>query len=81
MLVDADGDPANDVFVDPVLPFEFLDQTSLLGSKERIADKMVGLSESGVTTLTLSPFTGTLDERIATLRTGVEALELSGVGS
>ncbi len=62
------------------VPYEFLDQTALLGSKERIADKMVALSESGVTTLTLSPFVGSLEERISTLRTAVEALEISGVG-
>ena len=36
--------------------------------------------EGGVTTLTLSPFTGDIEERKATLRTAVEALELSGVG-
>ncbi len=62
------------------VPFEFLDATALLGSKERIAEKMQVLAASGVTTLTLSPFTGTLDERKATLRTALEALELSGVG-
>ncbi len=62
------------------VPFEFLDRTALLGSKERIADKMVELAESGVTTLTLSPFVGTVEERTATLRTAVEALERAGVG-
>jgi F420-dependent oxidoreductase-like protein len=63
------------------VPFEFLDATSLLGPKERIAEKMQALAASGVTTLTLSPFAGSLEERKATLRTAVEALELSGVGS
>jgi alkanesulfonate monooxygenase SsuD/methylene tetrahydromethanopterin reductase-like flavin-dependent oxidoreductase (luciferase family) len=62
------------------VPYEFLDATALLGPKERIAEKMQVLAASGVTTLTLSPFTGSLDERRATLRTAVEALELSGVG-
>ena len=63
------------------VPFEFLDATALLGPKERIAEKMAVLAGAGVTTLTLSPFTGSLDERKATLRTAVEALELAGVGS
>lgn len=63
------------------VPYEFLDRTALLGSKERIAEKMQELAASGVTTLTLSPFTGTLEERKATLRTALDALELSGVGS
>lgn len=63
------------------VPFEFLDATSLLGPKERIAEKMQVLAGAGVTMLTLSPFTGTLDERKASLRTAVDALELAGVGS
>ena len=42
---------------------------------------MQALAASGVTTLTLSPFVGSLEERKATLRTAVEALELAGVGS
>ena len=63
------------------VPFEFLDQTSLLGPVERIADRMVALSESGVTTLTLSPASAALEERVAMLRTAVDALERSGVGS
>jgi F420-dependent oxidoreductase-like protein len=62
------------------VPFEFLDRTALLGSKERIADRMVELAESGVTTLTLSPSSGGIEERTATLRTAVEALERAGVG-
>ena len=63
------------------VPFEFLDATALLGPKERIAEKMQALAASGVTTLTLSPFAGSLEEKKATLRTAVEALELAGVGS
>ncbi|HWH27684.1 MAG TPA: LLM class F420-dependent oxidoreductase [Mycobacteriales bacterium] len=62
------------------VPHEFIERTSLLGPKERIADKMQELAAAGVTTLTLSPFTGSLEERKATLRTAVEALELAGVG-
>ena len=62
------------------VPYEFLDATALLGPKERIAEKMQDLARSGVTTLTLSPFVGDLEERRATLRTAVEALELAGVG-
>ena len=62
------------------VPFEFLDATALLGPKERIAEKMQALAASGVTTLSLSPKSGGLEEGRATLRTAVEALELSGVG-
>jgi F420-dependent oxidoreductase-like protein len=62
------------------VPYEFLDATALLGPKERIAEKMAVLAGAGVTTLTLSPFGATQEEKVASLRTAVEALELAGVG-
>ncbi|GFJ84328.1 hypothetical protein Phou_085080 [Phytohabitans houttuyneae] len=62
------------------VPLEFMDRTSLLGPKERIADKLVAYAEAGVTTLSVSVFAGDAETGIATLRTVAEALELSGVG-
>jgi len=63
------------------VPFEFIDATSLLGPKERVAERMAAFAEAGVTTLSLAMTAGSLDERVAALRTAVEALELSGVAS
>ncbi|MEV8441957.1 LLM class F420-dependent oxidoreductase [Actinosynnema sp. NPDC051121] len=63
------------------LPVDFLDGTSLLGPKERIAEKMRAYAEAGVTTLTLSPMLQDLEQGIAALRTATEALDLAGVGS
>jgi F420-dependent oxidoreductase-like protein len=63
------------------VPFEFLEQTALLGSKEQIAEKMQRLAASGVTTLTITPSTGDLAEQKRTLQVAVEALDLAGVGS
>ncbi|MFI9007711.1 LLM class F420-dependent oxidoreductase [Actinosynnema sp. NPDC053489] len=63
------------------VPADFLDATSLLGSKERIADRMRAYAEAGVTTLTLSPMLQDLEQGIAALRTATEALDLAGVGS
>jgi len=63
------------------LPVEFLDATSLLGTKERIADRMQALAQAGVTTLTITPMLQDLEQGIAGLRTAVEALDLAGVGS
>ncbi|GAB2958191.1 LLM class F420-dependent oxidoreductase [Saccharothrix stipae] len=63
------------------LPVEFLDGTSLLGPKDRIADRMRAYAEAGVTTLTLSPMLQDLEQGIAALRTATEALDLAGVGS
>ena len=62
------------------VPFEFVDQTALLGPKERIAEGMAKLAASGVTTLSLATYVGTVEEKKATLRVAVEALELAGVG-
>jgi F420-dependent oxidoreductase-like protein len=58
------------------VPLEFLDATSLLGPKERIAEKMTQFAEAGVTTLSVSPFS---PDPAAALRTAVESLELAGV--
>ncbi|MBW4718241.1 LLM class F420-dependent oxidoreductase [Saccharothrix obliqua] len=63
------------------VPADFLDATSLLGTRERIAERMVAYAEAGVTTLTLSPMLQDLDQGIAALRTATEALDLAGVGS
>ena len=62
------------------VPLGFLDQTSLLGPRERIAEKMQALAESGVTTLTVSPVLQDLEQSITALRVAVEALDLAGVG-
>ncbi|MFI7024464.1 LLM class F420-dependent oxidoreductase [Micromonospora sp. NPDC049900] len=62
------------------VPLEFIDRTSLLGPKERIAERMRQYAESGVTTLSVTLFAGDRDTGVQTLRTVAEALELSGVG-
>ncbi|GAA2394014.1 LLM class F420-dependent oxidoreductase [Streptomyces glaucosporus] len=63
------------------VPRQLIDSTALLGPVDRIADRMRAYAEAGVTTLSLSPAGFTLEERIAALRAGVEALERSGVAS
>lgn len=61
------------------VPEELIDRTTLLGSVERIADRMQAYAEAGVTTLTLSPAGFGLEERLASLRAGTEALERAGL--
>jgi F420-dependent oxidoreductase-like protein len=63
------------------VPLEFIDRVSLLGPKERIAEKLAAYAEAGVTTLSITPFDSTVDARIATLRTVAEAVDLAGVGA
>lgn len=62
------------------VPVEFIDQTSLIGPKERIVERLHAYAEAGVTTLNVSCFDGTAEGRIATLRTMAEALDASGLG-
>ncbi|MBA4865033.1 LLM class F420-dependent oxidoreductase [Streptomyces sp. PSKA54] len=61
------------------VPQQLIDQTTLLGSVDRIAERMRAYAAAGVTTLTLAPAGFTLDERIASLRAGVDALERAGL--
>ena len=63
------------------VPLDFVDKTSLIGPIERVADRMQAYAAAGVTTLTIAVYAGEMEERIATLRAGIEALERSGVGS
>jgi F420-dependent oxidoreductase-like protein len=63
------------------IPLEFLDATSLLGPKERIADRMRALAEAGVTTLAVSATGSDPAASKAALRVAAEALDASGVGS
>lgn len=61
------------------VPYEFIDQTSLLGPRERIADRLRQYAEAGVTTLSVMPF-GDAGSGTETLRVVAEAAELAGVG-
>jgi F420-dependent oxidoreductase-like protein len=62
------------------VPFDFIDRTSLLGPVERVAERMQELAKSGVTTVNVSGFGGTQEQRVSTLRQVAEALDKSGVG-
>lgn len=61
------------------VPLDFLDRTSLLGPPDRVRDRLTAYHESGVTTLTIASYAGTLDERVASLRVMSDALDRSGL--
>ncbi|KPC95874.1 LLM class F420-dependent oxidoreductase [Streptomyces albus] len=61
------------------VPRELIDSTTLIGPVERIADRMRAYADAGVTTLSLAPAGFTLEERLTSLRAGVEALERAGL--
>jgi F420-dependent oxidoreductase-like protein len=62
------------------VPFDFIDQTSLIGPADRIRDRLHAYAEAGVTTLSVASYGRSLDERLAALRTLADALVASGLG-
>ncbi len=63
------------------VPRDLIDSTTLIGPVERVAERMRAYADAGVTTLSLAPAGFSLDERLASLRAGVEALERAGLAS
>jgi alkanesulfonate monooxygenase SsuD/methylene tetrahydromethanopterin reductase-like flavin-dependent oxidoreductase (luciferase family) len=62
------------------VPLSFIDQTSLIGPRDRIRDRLGAYADAGVTTLNVAVYHGDLDSRLATLRTMAELLDESGLG-
>lgn len=62
------------------VPMDFIDNTSLIGPRDRIRDRLHAYADSGVTTLTVATYAGTLDERVATVTAMAEILAESGLG-
>ena len=60
------------------VPFEFIDQTSLLGERARIADRLRALADVGVTTCSVVPYGGSVEEKINAMTIAAEALDLAG---
>jgi F420-dependent oxidoreductase-like protein len=63
------------------VPAQFIDQTALIGPRERIRDRLAAYAEAGVTTLSISTFDATLDQRLHTIRTMADILDQSGLGA
>ena len=63
------------------VPFDFIDQTSLLGDRDRIAEGFALLAASGVTTCAVVPYGDSVEEKLNALTVAAEALNRSGVGS
>ena len=50
------------------VPFDLVDQTSLIGPRERITERLAAYAEAGVTTLAITAAGASAEERIAILR-------------
>ncbi|MEY9840257.1 F420-dependent oxidoreductase-like protein [Streptacidiphilus sp. EB103A] len=61
------------------VPQQLIDSTTLIGTRDRLADRLQAYAGAGVTTLNLTPGGFTLDERVEALRTAAEALEQAGL--
>jgi F420-dependent oxidoreductase-like protein len=61
------------------VPYELIDSTSILGSQERIADRMQALATAGVSTAALVPYGETVEEKMAALTAAAEAFDAAGV--
>jgi F420-dependent oxidoreductase-like protein len=61
------------------VPQEFIEHTTLIGTREQLADRLPAYAAAGVTTLTVSCYGADLDQRMTTLRTLAEAAERAGV--
>jgi F420-dependent oxidoreductase-like protein len=62
------------------VPFDLIDQTSLIGPPARITDRLDAYAAAGVRTLAVTPAGDTLDQRVQTLRTVAEAMARSRLG-
>ncbi|MGH3365782.1 MAG: LLM class F420-dependent oxidoreductase [Nocardioidaceae bacterium] len=62
------------------VPFDFIDQTSLIGPRKRILERLHAYHEAGVTTLNVSTSEPTQEGRLQTLHTMAEILDESGLG-
>jgi F420-dependent oxidoreductase-like protein len=86
MGFEAEAERVQDLYLDrkhreamAAVPLDFIDQTSLLGPQERIADRLHAFAEAGVTTLTVATSEPDHSLRIETLRRVASALDASGL--
>ncbi|MEU3657077.1 LLM class F420-dependent oxidoreductase [Streptomyces sp. NPDC032161] len=61
------------------VPFGLIDETSLLGPVDRIADRLAAFAASGVTTLSITPYGDTYEEKAAALAAVAEALHRANI--
>jgi F420-dependent oxidoreductase-like protein len=61
------------------VPFEFVDMTALIGPVERIRDRLHAYADAGTTTLSVTVPSGRLDQKVASLRYLVDAVEAAGL--
>jgi F420-dependent oxidoreductase-like protein len=88
MGFEAEAKQVQDLFLDKqhraamaALPFDLIDQTSLIGPPGRVAERMHAFADAGVTTLCVSCFEPDLDGRIRVLRQLADAYDHAGLAA
>lgn len=61
------------------VPERFIDDTSLLGPGDRIGERLQRYADAGITTVTLTPYGQTLEQRVTALETAVAAADRAGL--
>ncbi|MFA7265317.1 MAG: LLM class F420-dependent oxidoreductase [Candidatus Nanopelagicales bacterium] len=61
------------------VPLDFIDRTSLIGSPDRVKERLHAYHDSGVGTLTVATYAGDLEARIATIRKMAELVDQAGL--
>jgi alkanesulfonate monooxygenase SsuD/methylene tetrahydromethanopterin reductase-like flavin-dependent oxidoreductase (luciferase family) len=60
------------------VPFEFIDDTTLIGPPDRIRARLQRYADAGVGTLSVAPFAGALEDRLRVVRTMAELMGDTG---
>ena len=61
------------------VPLEFIQRTALIGSEDSIVERLKAYAAAGVTTLTVAIYSGSLDERLETVRIMPELVRRAGL--
>jgi F420-dependent oxidoreductase-like protein len=61
------------------VPLDFIDKTALIGPVDRVRDRLSAYADAGVTTLSVTPYSGPVERQIKALRDLASAAESAGV--
>src|SRR5919106_220129 len=61
------------------VPLDFIDKTALIGPVDRVRDRLSAYADAGVTTLSVTPYSGPVERQIEALRDLASAAESAGV--
>lgn len=61
------------------VPLEFIERTALIGTPDAIAERLKAYAAAGVTTLTIASYSGTVEQRLQTVRMMPELLAQAGL--